>query len=86
MSAWQSELESVAHHSGRGEVMGNSELLARFLYALKSADNTISTAIYIADQGQVIAMRTDGSIVRIPTSGEGLIFIREVIDGLVRAE
>ena len=62
-----------------------SELLARLNYALKSADETISTSLNIEDQGQVIVMRINGSIVRIPTQSEGLEFLRDVIEGLIKA-
>lgn len=66
--------------------MSNSELIARLLYALRSADNTISTAINIEDQKQVIVLKTDGSITRITTKGDGLVFLSEVLDGLVKEE
>lgn len=62
-----------------------NELLARLNYALKSADETISTSLNIEDQGQVIVMRVNGSIVRIPTQSEGLEFLRDVIAGVIEA-
>ena len=81
-SARQSALESVAHHRKRGEVM-KEELLANLLPALTLADRSISCASWLEDQKCALVFYKHGGFKRVPADGEGLVFVKEIVSGLV---
>lgn len=62
--------------------MNNMELTAHLLPIISNVVPKISTMIYVEDQECVIAFFRDSSIKRIPTPGEGLEFMKQLLDGM----
>lgn len=62
--------------------MSRTELTAWLLPMCARLIPELSTMVCVEDQECVIAFYRDGTMRRIPTSGEGLRFVRQVIAGL----
>lgn len=62
--------------------MSRTELTAWLLPICARLIPDLSTMVCVEDQECVIAFYRDGTMRRIPTSGEGLRFVRQVIAGL----
>lgn len=63
--------------------MRNDELLAHLLPALTLADRSISCAYWLEDQKCALVFYKHGGFIRVPADGEGLVFIKEIVSGLV---
>ncbi len=63
--------------------MRKDELLAHLLPTLVMADSSISMATWLEDQQCALVFYRHGGFKRVSAEGEGLLFVKNIINGLV---